>query len=78
MLVGNLINLVNVSYILKCECIFKKDSCGVSILIHMNKHYMNHKATLTHWGQVMHICASKLNSIGSDNGLSSGQCQAII
>ena len=33
---------------------------------------------LTHWGRVMHICISKLNSIGSDNGLSPGRCQAII
>ena len=33
---------------------------------------------LTHWGRVMHICFSKLNIIGSDNGLSPGQCQAII
>ena len=27
-------------------------------------------AVLTHWGQVMHICVSKLNIIGLDNGLS--------
>ena len=33
---------------------------------------------LTHWGQVTHICISKLNIIGSDNGLSPDQCQAII
>ena len=33
---------------------------------------------LTHWGRVTHICVSKLNSIGSDNGLSPGRCQAII
>ena len=33
---------------------------------------------LTHWGQVTHICVSKLSSIGSDNGLSPGQLQAII
>ena len=32
----------------------------------------------THWGQVMHICISKLTIIGSDNGLSSGRRQAII
>ena len=34
--------------------------------------------TLTHWGQVMHTCISKLTIIGSDNGLSPGPCQAII
>ena len=33
---------------------------------------------LTHWGQVMHICVSKIIIIGSDNGLSHGRCQAII
>ena len=34
--------------------------------------------TSTHWGRVTHICLSKLNTIGSDNGLSSHWCQAII
>ena len=34
--------------------------------------------TLTHWGRVTHICVSKLTIIGSDNGLSPGQRQAII
>ena len=33
---------------------------------------------LTHWGRVTNICVSKLTSIGSDNGLSPGPCQAII
>ena len=33
---------------------------------------------LTHCGGVMHICVSKLSIIGSDNGLSPGQRQAII
>ena len=33
---------------------------------------------LTHWGRVMHICVSNLTIIGLDNGLSPGQCQAII
>ena len=33
---------------------------------------------LTHWGQVTHICVGKLTIIGSDNGLSPGQRQAII
>ena len=35
-------------------------------------------APLTHWGQVTHICLSKLTIIGSDNGLSPGGRQAII
>ena len=33
---------------------------------------------LTHWDRVTHICISKLNSIGSDNGLAPGWRQAII
>ena len=33
---------------------------------------------LTNWGRVTHICVSKLNIIGSDNGLSPGRRQAII
>ena len=33
---------------------------------------------LTHWGQVTHICASKLTIMSSDNGLSPGRGQAII
>ena len=33
---------------------------------------------LTHWGQVTHICISKLTIIGSDNGLSPKRRQAII
>ena len=33
---------------------------------------------LNHWGRVTHICVSKINTIGSDNGLSPGRCQAII
>ena len=33
---------------------------------------------LTHWGWVTHICISDLIIIDSDNGLSPGQCQAII
>ena len=32
---------------------------------------------ITHWGQVTHICISKLTIIDSDNGLSPGGCQAI-
>ena len=33
---------------------------------------------LTHWGRVTHICVGKLNSIGSDNGLSPERRQAIL
>ena len=34
--------------------------------------------SLTHWGRVTHICIRKLFNIGSDNGLSPNQRQAII
>ena len=33
---------------------------------------------ITHWGRVTHICVSKLNIIGSENGLLPGWRQAII
>ena len=33
---------------------------------------------LTHWDRVMHICVSRLNIIGSDNGLSPDRHQVII
>ena len=33
---------------------------------------------LTHWARVTHICDSKVTTIGSDNGLSTGRRQAII
>ena len=37
-----------------------------------------HGPALTHWGRVTHICVSKLTTIGPDNSLSPGRCQAII
>ena len=46
-------------------------SCGIG-----SKHSDNF--VLTHWGRVTYICVSKLNIIGSDNGLSPGRRQAII
>ena len=33
---------------------------------------------MRYWGRLMHICISKLTITGSDNGLSPGQCHAII
>ena len=40
--------------------------------------YLTHMSTLTHWGQVMHICVSKLTTIGPDNGLAPSRWQAVI
>ena len=50
-----------------CECW----SCMVQV-------YSIQSLSLTHWGRVTHICVSKLTIIGSDNGLSLSQRQAII
>ena len=49
--------------------------CWPTLCYHMVS--LGHK-DLTHWGLVMHICISKLTTIGSDNGLSPGRRQAII
>ena len=38
----------------------------------------NLNLTLTHWGRETHKCVGNLTTIGSDNGLSPGRCQAII
>ena len=43
-----------------------------------NWYRSTHPRALTHWGRVTHISVSKLTTIGSDNGLSSGRSQAII
>ena len=41
-------------------------------------HVLYATTLLTHWGRVMHICISKLNIIGSDNGLAPERRQTII
>ena len=40
--------------------------------------YISQYISLYHWVPVTHICISNLTIIGSDNGFSPGQCQAII
>ena len=59
---------------------FETLSC--SLWRHCNgRHVMTRfwaQLALTHWGRVTHIYVSKLNIIGSDNGLLLGQRQAII
>ena len=42
------------------------------------KGYKRNSEGLTHWGRATNICVGKLTTIGSDNGLSHGQRQAII
>ena len=51
--------------------------CGALMLL-MPSCFITLKVFWTHWGQVMHKCTSNLTIIGSDNGLSPGQRQAII
>ena len=34
--------------------------------------------SLNHWDRMTHLCVNKLTSIGLDNGLSPGWCQAIV
>ena len=43
-----------------------------------NVGYVLSVVSLTHWGRVTHICVSRLDITGSDNGLSPGRHQAII
>ena len=52
---------------------------GHSVKIHAVMLWKKHPVlALTHRGWVMHICASKLAIIGSDNGLAPDRPQAII
>ena len=53
-------------------------SAGVSICSMCSVVSCMWTAAISRWGQVMHICISKLPIIGSDNGLSPGRRQAII
>ena len=54
-------------------------SCSYRHLAHDEKHRsVDMSAGLTNCDRVTHICVSKLTTIGSDNGLSPGRCQAII
>ena len=53
-------------------------SLSLFCLVVVTPPVLNSTIFLTHWGRVTHICVSKLTIIGSDNGLSPGQRQAII
>ena len=48
------------------------------VLKFKTSYLIDHLWQLTHWGWVMNICIKNLTIIGSENGLSPGQCQAII
>ena len=60
--------------ILSCPTHLQQNVKQQWIYNHENKYVM----WLTHWGRVMHLCISKLNIIGSDNGLPPDRRQAII
>ena len=58
--------------------------CGVHksgkmmVLNSLHQAHLPDRRHITHWGRVMHICVSKLTTIGSNNGLSPDWRQAII
>ena len=55
------------------------NSASVSTINYDNNHGICYRyGILIHWGWVTHIYISKLTTIGSDNGLSPAQCQAVI
>ena len=56
----------------------RKQTDIVVCTMNQSKTVLTHGPALTHWGRVTHICVSKLTTIGSDNGLSTGRRQAII
>ena len=63
------------------SCIISAILIGADVLAPCKWHSINRlerPCLLTHWGRVTHICVCKQTSIGSDNGLSPGRCQAII
>ena len=58
--------------------LFSHEIASENIICEMTAIFSSGWDELTHWGWVTHICVSKLTSIGSENGLSSGRRQAII
>ena len=63
-----------ISIITLCQIKYNYDN----IFMALNSDEAAIGSILTHRGGVMHICVGNLTIIGSDNGLSPGQCQAII
>ena len=63
------------------EHCFHYQPCDTIFLNISRRHLFTRKLNIfpdQKWGRVMHICASKLTIIGSDNGLLPGRHQAII
>ena len=61
-----------------CSRVFSLGGGNKLSLIQIMTWHLTDDKSLTHWGRVTHICIGKLTIIGSDNGLSPGQRQAII
>ena len=76
---GNDLNFFPLFYFVQETCLnFFIIYCHWEVVEGQNQISWNTRIHLTHWGWVTHICVSKLTTIGSDSGLSSGRCQAII
>ena len=69
--------LRNISWIISSTEDQIHNAATLHSIIHCQCHVCRCPGDLTHWGRVRHICVGKL-TIGSDNGLSPGQSQAII
>ena len=57
---------------------FYKFSTQIAVMLDLGYKLILAPYHLTHWGQVTHICGSKLTIIGSNNGSSPGRHQAIM
>ena len=66
------------SWMIPCCLSWLKNLTLLGCFMKRGSHVWDYLSFLTHWGRVTHICVSKLTIIGSDNGLSPGQRQAII
>ena len=68
-------------YLLKWRCFHSNRKGDCKLYSQMSTEMAEAKGCdtlLTHWGRATQICVGKLTTIGSDNGLSPGQRQAII
>ena len=63
------------SFAYKCNVVF---DTIFQVLTVLNAYISRTCEGLAQWCRVMHICVSKIISIGSDNGMSPGRRQAII
>ena len=60
------------------QCLWEKQHITLLIYISNYLEHLTDVSLLIHWGWVTYVGVSKLTIIGSDNGLSPGQHQAII